>query len=174
MPGEYRVRLEALGETAEEKITVRLDPRVHATPADLDAYWREVKRLYGMQCSIDTSLARIAALKSEVTASSQKLVQSELQALAQELQRQLSSVAADLEPPADDPEHLNLRRRLTWLVDQVQNYSGRPTAAQDEWIGNFESELNGVTLRLNDLIEKGLPDFNRRLKAAGYQPVGNR
>ena len=172
MPGEYRIRLEALGQTVQEKFTVRLDPRVHATQSDLDAYWHDVERLYGMQCSIDTSLARIAVLKSRLTASSQKLVQAELKTLAQDLEKQLSSVEADLEPPADDPEHLNLRRRLTWLVDQVQNFSGRPTAAQDEWIGIFESQLNGVKLRLNDVIEKGLPDFNRRLNAAGYAPGG--
>jgi hypothetical protein len=172
MPGDYRVRLEANGETVEEKLTVRLDPRVQATPADLEAYSREVKRLYGMQCSIDASLAKITTLRSQVTATSAKLEASELKALAEDLKQQLSTIEADLEPPPNDPEHLNLRRRLTWLVDQVQNYSGRPTNAQVEWIGIFEGQLKPLLLRLNELVENRLPKFNDRLKAAGLPPVG--
>jgi hypothetical protein len=172
MPGEYRVRLDAAGESAEEKFTVRLDPRVQATPADLEAYSHEVKRLYGMQCSIDASLARITSIKAQVTATSAKLAESELKTLAEELKRQLTSIEAELEPPSNDPEHLNLRRRLTWLVDQVQNYSGRPTGAQVEWIGVFESQLRPLLLRLNDVVENRLPKFNQELKARGLAPVG--
>src|SRR5262245_38396911 len=172
MPGGYRVRLEANGETIEEKLTVRLDPRIQATSADLDAYAREVKRLYGMQCSIDASLAKITSLRSQLTATSAKVTEAQLKALAEDLKRQLASIEADLEPPPDDPEHLNLRRRLTWLVDQVQNYSGRPTTAQVEWIGIFESELKPLLLRLNDVVENRLPRLNEGLKAAGLPPVG--
>jgi len=172
MPGEYSVRLEAGGESAQEKLTVRLDPRVHATSADLEAYSREVKRLYGMQCSIDASLARITSLKTQVTAVSAKLAESELRTLAEDLKRQLTSIEVDLEPPSNDPEHLNLRRRLTWLVDQVQNYSGRPTSAQVEWIETFESQLRPLLLRLNDVVENRVPRLNEKLKAAGVPPVG--
>jgi photosystem II stability/assembly factor-like uncharacterized protein len=171
MPGEYRVRLEANGETVEEKLTVRLDPRVETTPADLEAYSHEVKRLYGMQCSIDVSLAKITTLRSQVTATSAKLEAAELKVLAEDLKRQLASIEAELEPPPNDPEHLNLRRRLTWLVDQVQNYSGRPTSAQVEWIGIFEGQLKPLLLRLNDVVENRLPKFNDRLKEAGLPPV---
>jgi hypothetical protein len=35
-----------------------------------------------------------------------------------------------------------LRRRLNWLVDQVGNHTGRPTKAQTEWIGIFDTQLN--------------------------------
>jgi hypothetical protein len=171
MPGDYRVRLEVSGETVEESFSVRLDPRVHATPGDLEAYSREVKRLYGMECSIDASLARIASIKNQVTAVSPKLAEAELKALVEDLKRQLTAIEVDLEPPPDDPEHLNLRRRLTWLVDQVQNYSGRPTSAQVEWIGIFESQLSPLLLRLNDVVENRLPKLNERLKAAGLAPV---
>jgi hypothetical protein len=77
----------------------------------------------------------------------------------------------DLEPHPNDPEHLNLRRRLTWLVDQVQNYSGRPTQAQVEWIGIFESQLKKVLLDLNTVVENRLPTLNERLKGAGLSTI---
>jgi photosystem II stability/assembly factor-like uncharacterized protein len=171
MPGSYLIRLEALGETAQEQFIVRLDPRIHASPSDLEAYSREVKRLYGMQCSIDASLTKIASIRNQVTAVSPKLTESEMKSLAEELKQTLNSIEVDLEAPPSDPEHLNLRRRLTWLVDQVQNYSGRPTNAQVEWIGIFESQLKPLILRLNDLVENRLPRFNQGLKAAGLPTI---
>jgi hypothetical protein len=104
MPGQYRVRVQALGETLEQPLTVRLDPRVRTTPSDLDAYWTQLKRLYGMQCSIDAALSKSPP----------------------------QPVAAELG---------TLRRRLNWLVDQVGNHTGRPTKAQTEWIGIFDTQL---------------------------------
>jgi photosystem II stability/assembly factor-like uncharacterized protein len=70
---------------------------------------------------------------------------------------------------ANDPNTLFGPR--TWLVDQVQNYSGRPTDAQVEWIGIFESQLKPLLLRLNDVVENRLPRFNQGLKAAGLPAI---
>ena len=70
------------------------------------------------------------------------------------LATQLHEIDLDLEGSNTDPEHLNLRRRLTWLIDQVGNYTGKPTAAQIEWIGIFESQLNKLMADLNNILEK--------------------
>lgn len=171
LPGEYRVELQALGETVEETFTVRLDPRVHANETDLGAYYTEVKRLYGMQCSIDTALNQIHSIDAQMSAISPKLTVEEVKSLAMDLKKRLGTIEADLEPPAKDPEHLNLRRRLTWLVDQVQNYSGRPTKAQIEWIGIFEAQLKKLILELNSVVEDRLPTLNQRLKGANLPPI---
>jgi hypothetical protein len=86
---------------------------VRATPADLDAYYTQVKRLYGMQCSIDAALPRVGG-------------------------------------PTAAEELGTLRRRLNWLVDQVGGgYTGRPTAAQIEWIGIFEEQLKELLKEAN-------------------------
>ncbi len=143
-----------------------MDPRVHASVADLDAYYTEVKRLYGMQCSINGALAKIGSVNSQIGAVAPQITAEDVKALAANLRKQLDEIEADLEPRPNDPEHQNLRRRLNWLVDQVQDYSGRPTAAQVEWIGIFESRLNKVLLELNTLVEERLPVLNQRLKAA--------
>jgi photosystem II stability/assembly factor-like uncharacterized protein len=171
LPGEYRVRLRALGETVEETFTVRMDPRVHASPEDLDAYYTEVKRLYGMQCSIDGALGKIASIHSQMAALTPQVTAEEIKSLAADLRKQVDAIEVDLEPRPNDPEHLNLRRRLTWLVDQVQNYSGRPTKAQVEWIGIFETQLKKVLLDLNTVVENRLPTLNERLKGAGLAPI---
>jgi photosystem II stability/assembly factor-like uncharacterized protein len=171
LPGQYRVRVEALGETEEETLSVRMDPRIQAGPSDLDAYYTEVKRLYGMQCSIDGALAKIGGIDSQMSAITPQITAADVKALASSLRKQLDEIEADLEPRPNDPEHQNLRRRLNWLVDQVQNYSGRPTAAQVEWIGIFESRLKKVLLDLNSVVEERLPTLNTRLRASGLSTV---
>ncbi|MBZ5626906.1 MAG: hypothetical protein LAQ69_50760 [Acidobacteriia bacterium] len=171
LPGDYRVHLQALGETVEETFTVRLDPRVHASDADLNAYYALVKRLYGMQCFIDGALGKISSINSQMSAITPKITAEEIKSLAAELRKQLDAIEVDLEPHPNDPEHLNLRRRLTWLVDQVQNYSGRPTQAQLEWIAIFESQLKKVLLDLNTVVENRLPTLNERLKGAGLSTI---
>jgi hypothetical protein len=171
LPAEYRVRVEAFGETGEEILAVRPDPRIHVSTADLDAYYAEVKRLYGMQCSIDAALVKIGAMNSQLNAVTPQITAEDLKALAAGLRRQLDAIEVDLEPHTGDPEHLNLRRRLTWLVDQLQNYTGRPTSAQDEWVGIFESQLKKVLLDLNTVIEQSLPFFNQRLRQANLPAV---
>ena len=171
LPGQYRVRVEALGERAEETFTVRLDPRIHASPADLDDYYTEVKRLYGMQCSIDAALSKIGSMNAQIDAVTPRISAAEVKALAVELRNQLDHIEVDLEAHASDPEHLNLRRRLNWLVDQVQNYTGRPTSAQVEWIGIFESQLKKVLLDLNRVAEERVPNLNARLRSAGLPAI---
>src|SRR5207244_470076 len=91
--------------------------------------------------------------------------------LASDLAAQLHKIALDLDGSATDPEHLNLRRRLTWLNDQVGNYSGKPTSAQIEWIGIFESQLKPLLLELNNVLENRLPVLNQRLNAMNLAPV---
>jgi photosystem II stability/assembly factor-like uncharacterized protein len=173
LPGEYRARVEALGQTGEETLAVRLDPRIHVSAADLDAYYAEVKRLYGMQCSIDAALVNIGSINSQLNAVTPQITAEDLKALAAGLRKQLDAIEVDLEPHPGDPEHLNLRRRLTWLVDQVQNNTGRPTGAQHEWIGIFESQLNRVLLDLNTVIEQSLPSFNQRMRQANLPPISS-
>jgi hypothetical protein len=171
LPGEYRVRVQALGETVEETLAVRLDPRIQVSAADLDAYYAEVKRLYGMQCSIDAALVKIGSVSTQLDTVAPHITAADLRQLAASLRKELDTVEVDLEPHAGDPEHLNLRRRLTWLVDQVQNYTGRPTSAQNEWIDTFEAQLRKVLLDLNTVIEQHIPAFNQRLRQANLPPI---
>jgi hypothetical protein len=124
-----------------------------------------------MQCSIDAALVKIGSMDSQLNTVTPQITAEDLKALAGSLRKQLDAIEVDLEPHAGDPEHLNLRRRLTWLVDQVQNYTGRPTSAQDEWIGTFESQLKKVLLDLNTVIEQHLPAFNQRLRQANLPPI---
>jgi photosystem II stability/assembly factor-like uncharacterized protein len=123
MPGEYRVRLSALGETVEQTFTVRLDPRIQASAEDLAIYDREMRKLYGTQCSITQATARIRGAEANPA---------------------LSAINDDL---------AQVQRRLTWLVQQVGNRTGRPTTAQIEWIGIYDQQVRDAVAKLDGLMK---------------------
>jgi hypothetical protein len=162
MPGEYRVRLTALGETLEQPLTVRLDPRVKASPEDLDIYSREVNKMQGTQCLIADANGRIGGVEPQLAALEGKLADAGLRALAGNMSKELMAVRGELS---------EVSSRLRWLVEQVGNHLGRPTAAQMEWIGIYDQRVRDAAARLDTLWKGDLAKLNAGLQAAGLPVI---
>lgn len=166
LPGQYTARLEALGENKQQKFEVRMDPNVKASAEDLSEYYKAVKRLNQMQISISQSLERIQRIDSQLAQSEKIWHDAGAVKLGQKLQGELADVRADLIPPRYSPEHLNLLIRVNQLAEEVGNYSGRPTKAQEEYIGVFESQFQQVTQSLERISSGDLKQLNERLAVA--------
>jgi hypothetical protein len=63
----------------------------------------------------------------------------------------LRPVVLALRGDPKDPEDVNLPGRVNWLTIQVGNNSGRPTAAQMEWIGTFADQTNAAVAKLEEI-----------------------
>lgn len=166
LPGEYTVRLTALGETKEQKFEVRMDPNVKASTDDMAEYYKAVKRINHMQVEMSQSLERIRRIDAQLTETEKTWTDADVVRQGQKIQKELADVRDDFVPPRYFPEHLNLLIRVGQLSEEVGNYSGRPTVAQEEYIGVFEGQLQGVIKRLNDVINGDLKQLNDRLAAA--------
>jgi photosystem II stability/assembly factor-like uncharacterized protein len=171
LPGDYTVRLTALGQSLEQPLTVRLDPRVAATPGDLDVYYREVKKIESIECSTSEALGRITAFDSQLAGVESRAAEAPLRASAQAVRKALHEVAADLGGDARDPGRLNLRGKVNWLAIQVGNYSGRPTPAQIEWIGRFSAERDRLMAELDTIVKGSLAALNARLRSSGLREI---
>src|SRR5262249_19593220 len=57
IPGEYTVRLTALGTTLQQPVTVRKDPRVGATTADMDVWYASAQKIERTECTLDRAVA---------------------------------------------------------------------------------------------------------------------
>ena len=166
LPGKFAVRLEALGETQEQNFEVRLDPNVHPKQEDLAELYKASKQLIGMQYSMDATLERIRRIDAHLEDFAKSAPNSDLAKQAEAIRESLAAVRADLEPPRFDPEHLNLVPRIRELATEVSNYSGRPTMAQQEYIGVFGGQLHQVLARVDEVIEKQLKPLNEQLAAS--------
>ncbi|HVB58159.1 MAG TPA: hypothetical protein VNE63_17265 [Candidatus Acidoferrales bacterium] len=85
--------------------------------------------------------------------------------LAKETEEQLSQIREDLQPSPHSPQHLDLRSRVGQLTEQVADYTGRPAAAQEEYLGVFQGELDQVEGPLNSVIRGQLGPLNARFAA---------
>jgi hypothetical protein len=70
-----------------------------------------------------------------------------------------------------DPGHVNLSGRINWLTIQVGNNSGRPTAAQSEWIETFSVETTRYVGQLEGVVRGSLARLNGRLRSAGLAEI---
>ncbi|HUJ31029.1 MAG TPA: hypothetical protein VLY23_07090 [Candidatus Acidoferrum sp.] len=166
LPGTYTARLEAFGETQEQKFEVRMDPNVKTSAEDMAEYYKAMQRLEKMQVSIARSLERIRRIDAQVYEMEKTWSDADAIQMGKNVQQELATVRDDLRPPRYFPEHLNLASRVNQLAEEVGNYSGRPTVAQEEYIGVFEGQVRGVVARLNEVISGDLKELNARLAAA--------
>ena len=156
------MKLTALGETVEQPLTVRLDPRVKASPEDLGIYSREVNKMQGTQCLMGDANGRIGGVEPQLATLEGKLADAGRRALAGNVSKELMVVRGKLS---------EVSSRLRWLVEQVGNHLGRPTAAQMEWIAIYDQRVRDAAARLDTLWKGDLAKLNAGLQAAGLPSI---
>ncbi len=139
--------LSAGGTTLRQPLTVRMDPRINASESDMQAWHREASIIEHTECSLRAAVADLAALERQA----RELETQGRKADADSILSQLRPIALALRGDPRDPGHVNLPGRLNWLTVQVGNNSGRPTAAQSEWIRTYAAEAEAVIKKLASL-----------------------
>jgi hypothetical protein len=171
IPGTYTVRLTALAQTVEQPLTVRMDPRVSASHEDMQVWHREARRIEQTDCSLDRAVAEYAALDQQLTQLESKTPDAGIKSALSTVRIELRPVVLGLRGDPQDPGHLNLPGRLNWLTIQVGNYSGRPTAAQSEWIAKYGAQTETLLKQFETIKTGSLAQLNARLKAAGLAEI---
>jgi hypothetical protein len=153
IPGTYTITLRAGGQTLQQPAVVRPDPRIVATAEDMQAWHREARTIERTGCTLDRANADLAGLErrlSDLEARADDAARARIAALRQELRPIVLALRGD----PRDPGHVNLPGRVNWLTIQVGNYSGRPTAAQSEWIAAYAKQTEAVVAGLEEVKRK--------------------
>lgn len=151
IPGEYIVKLTSGGETQQAPLTVRLDPRVKATAADMQVWLEAAHAIERTECTLRRASAELASLDQQVAAIEADPARS---TRAAPLRAALRPIVLALRGDPNDPGHVNLPGRINWLTIQVGNYSGPPTAAQREWIATYAREAEKVSAAIEALTRR--------------------
>jgi len=144
LPGKYSVRLIAGEQKLEQEFIVRLDPRLQVSSEDLAEYDRAVRKMVQMMVDIEEALARIQQKESQLAQMEEQAADSRTKQRIAATRQALRELRNKLQPPRLEPENLNLRGKLNWLLRQVRNYTGRPTKAQSEYIEIFSHQVYQV------------------------------
>ena len=163
VPGTYSARLTLHGEMSERSVVVRMDPRVDASAADMAEWHRAAAMVERAECTVGDALARLQPLDARLEEVEQTSGDASIRAEAAAVRDALRPILLGFAGDVRDPGHVNLAGRLNWFTIQVGNYSGRPTAAQWEWIERYARQVAEYSALLEPILEGPVAELERKL-----------
>ena len=173
MPGDYSVVLSAGGKSFTQPLTVRMDPRVKASAADLAAQFELATKLYQLRPSLIPISERLISLSDAVGKikehTSQKQVVDKLDAFTKKLRE---FAPANSRPGARIT--LEVLAQLETVFDRVQHVDAAPTPALTAAGAEIERRAKEVVERWKMFVSQDIPALNRDLQAAGLEQLPER
>ncbi len=182
VPGQYSVRLTVDGHSYIAPLEVKMDPRVAASQADLEAQFHAQVDLAGMMDSGFEAATRAAALKTGLQGQIDKVSSQTANPVAQAaaaLQSKLKPILEAAKPAPDAvpngaalPATLpQVNSQLAALYGQVDNADAAPTDSQAKALAVLKHDFDDVMARWNQLMTMDLPALNKQLQDAGQPPL---
>jgi hypothetical protein len=171
LPGKYTIELRVGGQTLRQPLTVELDPRVQASPADLSDQLDLAQRISrGMKVSSD-AFYQVAGLRKALTERTDALKQSEA--------KETKDAVADFEKKIDAidkgtkraPGFGPVNRDLTRLIFSVESADMRPADTVQSSAQQSCDALDKDLANWQQLNEKDLAAFNAVLAANNQAPL---
>jgi photosystem II stability/assembly factor-like uncharacterized protein len=169
LPGSYTVELTADGKTERQTLTVKLDPRIHTSAADL-------KVLHDAQTEMAHTLDQIAgadmaghSIRDQLTDAGMSSIASELKPFIAQLKVLLegsAAGAANHSPGLDD-----VNEEAGQLYGQLQQADRLPTAALVAASSKTEQEGKELDSKWADFVAKQVPAINGILRQAGKPEI---
>jgi len=168
LPGTYTVRLTAAGKTLTAPLTVRMDPRVKATPADLLALHTAETRLAALVTSTSEAALEAHSLREQAA----KLAPAALAPLKQSLEASAGQLSELLDGKKsatgkeETPGLDDVSGETTGLYTQVGQSDAAPTAAQLKASARAAEESEESLRAWKHWRDTSLPSLNQQLQAA--------
>jgi hypothetical protein len=179
LPGQYTAKLTASGQTQSQPLTVRLDPRVKVSDADLRSQFELAMRLNDL-------LAQAIAMRQQATSIHQQVdklrslkrpeIATELDAFDAKLMAALGkpprAFGSGMPEEAPDRESLRyLARELAQIEASVESADAAPTERESAAASDTQARFLRTAGKWNEIRTKALPQFNERLRAAGSTAI---
>jgi photosystem II stability/assembly factor-like uncharacterized protein len=142
VPGNYTAVLQYGGQRLETPFTVRLDPRMHVAPGDLEARLALEAQILGTMDRLDRAIAAAMAARSKLPAAQAAQVNSEIADL----------VLLDVHSSEADVLHeTKIREQLGFLLNSLEGAYQRPTPAEYQAYKDLEALAGGGEAKLSAL-----------------------
>ena len=170
VPGQYRVRVTAAGQTQSQPLGVRMDPRLKGvTIADLREQFALVTQIRDKLSAADEAVLRIRRLKSAIAERLAHAEAPEIVASANDVTHKLSVVEENLyqvrnrsgQDPLNFPIKLN--NRIGALGRSVSAGDARPTASSYTVFRELSAQLDVELKQLQHVIGTDVEALNRAL-----------
>jgi hypothetical protein len=165
VPGAYTVRLTADGTSDTAPLTVKMDPRVHMSQAELES-------LHAAQVRMAETLDAMAKADLEAHSVMQQADGGAVKTLAtfkEKLKQIVDGDESDVEkrlPGIDD-----LTAEATQLYGKLEQADAVPTSALLAAAAHIQEERKVVLPNWEDFKQKQLPELNRQLQLGHHPPI---
>ena len=170
LPGDYTVVLTANGKSYTQPLTVKTDPRVKATPADLAQQFDLSKKLYDARITLDPIGKSYDALNGEVAKAKERAGTSPA---AQQLDALAKTLAELALPPTRPgaPLSVSALTKLESLFEQLQGVDVAPRPSVKAAVADVLREAGTAKQRWGTIMSQELPALNQQLEAAGIAKI---
>jgi len=166
LAGTYTVRLTAGGKVLTAPLTIKIDPRVHATAADLQSLFATQVKLAGIVAKSAKASLEVHSAREQLdtlSKSAQPPIKEAIENLDKELAGVLSGRAKaggdEAEPGLDD-----VAGESAALYEQVGMADAAPTAAQLKATEHASKEVTEALKRWDKSRSSSIPALNRQLE----------
>ena len=170
LPGTYTVRLTANGKSLTAPVTIKIDPRVAATPADLAQLFTFESRLAAIISSSAAAALKAHSTREQVEKlekSAEPSLPSSLKESTQSLKKELSGLLNGDEGSAKESPGLDdVAGEAASLYAQVGMADARPTAAQQQAAFHTGEEISELLVKWRHLETSSIPALNTELRTA--------
>jgi hypothetical protein len=170
-PADYTVALAVDGKTLEQPITVRVDPRVKASPADLQEQFDLSWQLYQLRLKLAPIGEKFENLSEQLTklkarAAERPDVTEKLETFAQTLNK-----FGPPHPRPGAPPLLFVLQSAVSLFNELEGADAAPTAAVKAAAADVQTKVTPTMEAWKQLLDVDLPALNQQLKAAGFSEI---
>ncbi len=174
VPGTYTVRLTVDGKTSTAPLTIKMDPRVKATPADLQKKLQAETKL----ASIMTESAQVLLQGGSIRAQLEKLsaqasapTKDAIAAFEKKLNALLGAPGGFFAPPSSEVTLARLNGQAGTLYQQVWQVDAAPTTSQMQALAATEHDSTDVLKRWSEFKNADVPALNRLLRESKVPEV---
>jgi len=179
LPGTYTVRLTAGGKVLTAPLTVKMDPRVHATAAELATLFAEESKLAGWVTKGASAALQVHSAREQLAAlaktAGQKTAEQAIKEAIEKVDKELGELLSGRKSPAGgeaEPGLDDAAGASAGLYEQVGSSDAAPTAVQVKAAEHADEELAEALKRWERTKATSLPALNRQLEAA-HMPTVN-
>jgi len=165
LPGTYTVRMEAAGQTLEAPVSVRLDPRVEISNADLAARQAALMSAYELAKPVYDAQQAVRRLTSQLDDVSSLL--GETEGAPEDLVAEVDSMKKDVEALGEEINDAAGGARGSFAIE---GSTTRPTADQLWQLDQTWEKVPPLIERLNEFVTERMPAINSQLDEHGIRP----
>ncbi len=171
VPGKYQARLTVEGKSETEPFEVKLDPRVHVSPADLEQQFNMLSLIQANLNSVYDTVNQIQDVRSQLLGLKRRLPESvstkAIATSADDLDKKITAVrdqlvnltiSANEDSLAYPPQ---IDAKWAYLAMDVGSADSAPTQAEEEQFNKLKRETQSVMSRWDHIQHEDLAAFQK-------------